>query len=125
MNEIADYYAALGIIHSKYKPVSERFKDYIILPKSNGYQSLHTTVLGPEGSVEIQIRTQEMQHFGEFGFAAHWHYKGGVKRKHVGELNWLQTIIQNQDENLEPVDFLQTLKLDLYVDEVFVFTPKV
>ena len=125
VDDISQCYASLGIIHAKYKPISERFKDYIALPKPNGYQSLHTSVVGPKGKlIEIQIRTQEMAHTAAFGLAAHWHYKEGSKRQKVeGELKWLKNIIDHQKESLAPLDFLQTLKLDLYIDEVFVFTP--
>ena len=86
VESVTDCYAALGLIHSKFKPVSERFKDYIALPKPNGYQSLHTTVIGPDGKmVEIQLRTPEMQHTSEFGLAAHWHYKQTEKPSNLKE----------------------------------------
>ncbi len=126
VEDVAQCYGSLGAIHTHFKPVPNRFKDYIALPKSNGYQSLHTTVITDEGKpLEIQIRTSTMHHTSEFGFAAHWHYKKGGKSKSIkGELGWLQEIIDHNEEGLAPVDFLQTLKMDLYADEVFVFTPK-
>lgn len=126
VDDLLDCYRVVGVIHNKFKPVSERFKDYIALPKPNGYQSLHTTVLGSEGRlVEIQVRTFDMEHTAEFGFAAHWHYKSKKSmKKFEGELTWLTQMIEDQKETLTPVDFLQTLKVDLYMDEVFVFTPK-
>ena len=126
LNENSECYTALGLIHSKYKPVSERFKDYIALPKHNGYQSLHTTVIGPNGRpMEIQIRTFEMNHIAEFGFASHWEYKS---KKAVlnfeGHLQWLTKMVEDQKENLTAKDYLDTLKVDLDMEEVFVFTPK-
>ncbi|MBH37734.1 (p)ppGpp synthetase [bacterium] len=126
VDKLEDCYAALGIIHSFFKPISERFKDYIAISKPNGYQSLHTTVLTNDGkSVEIQIRTKEMNQIAEFGFAAHWQYKQTDKKKQLEtKLNWLNTILDHQDEKLAPNDYLQTLKMDLFVNEVFVFTPK-
>tara|TARA_B100000427_G_scaffold328355_1_gene341261 strand:+ start:4824 stop:6998 length:2175 start_codon:yes stop_codon:yes gene_type:complete len=126
VKKVEDCYAALGIIHSHFKPISERFKDYIAISKPNGYQSLHTTVLTDDGkSVEIQIRTKEMHQIAEFGFAAHWQYKQTDKKKQLeSKLNWLKTILDHQDENLAPNDYLQTLKMDLFVNEVFAFTPK-
>ena len=126
VNKLEDCYAALGIIHATFKPISERFKDYIAISKPNGYQSLHTTVLTQDGkSVEVQIRTKEMNQIAEFGFAAHWQYKQSDKKKQLeAKLNWLNTILEHQDEKLAPNDYLQTLKMDLFVNEVFVFTPK-
>ena len=126
VQKIEDCYAALGIIHSQFKPISERFKDYIAISKPNGYQSLHTTVLTNDGkSVEIQIRTKEMDQIAEFGFAAHWQYKQNDQKKNLeSKLKWLNSILDHQDENLAPNDYLQTLKMDLFVNEVFVFTPK-
>ncbi len=126
VDDVAGCYGVLGAIHSHFRPIPDRFKDYIALPKSNGYQSLHTAIITESGKfVEIQIRTTLMHHTSEFGFAAHWQYKKGTKSKKVqGELKWLQSIIEHNDEKLAPNDFLQTLKFDLYADEVFVFTPK-
>lgn len=126
VEDVADCYGVLGAIHSHFRPIPDRFKDYIALPKSNGYQSLHTAIITDSGKfVEIQIRTRLMHHTSEYGFAAHWQYKKGAKSKKIqGELKWLQSIIDHNDEKLAPNDFLQTLKFDLYADEVFVFTPK-
>lgn len=126
VDDLKECYTILGLVHSKYKPVSERFKDYIALPKQNGYQSLHTTVLGPNGRpIEIQIRTAEMNHIAEFGFASHWQYQS--KKAVVqfeGHLQWLTKMVEAQKEKLTPKDYLDTLKVDLDMDEVFVFTPK-
>jgi GTP diphosphokinase / guanosine-3',5'-bis(diphosphate) 3'-diphosphatase len=124
-NTIKDCYEILGNIHSKYKPISGRIKDYIAVPKSNGYQSLHTTVIGPEGKpVEIQIRTNEMHQVAELGIAAHWQYKEGSKpSKSDLDFAWLRQIIELQTEYQTPKDFLKDLKTDLFTDEVFVFTP--
>ncbi|RAP27166.1 (p)ppGpp synthetase [Candidatus Marinamargulisbacteria bacterium SCGC AG-333-B06] len=126
VQKVEDCYGALGIIHSHFKPISERFKDYIAISKPNGYQSLHTTVLTDDGkSIEIQIRTKEMHQIAEFGFAAHWQYKQNDRKKQLeAKLNWLNTILDHQDEKLAPNDYLQTLKMDLFVNEVYVFTPK-
>ncbi len=126
VDDSSDCYAALGLIHSKYKPVSERFKDYIALPKHNGYQSLHTTVIGPNGRpMEVQIRTLEMNHIAEFGFASHWEYKSKkAVIKFEGHLQWLTKMVEDQKENLTAKDYLDTLKVDLDMEEVFVFTPK-
>ncbi len=126
VDDLKECYTILGLVHSKYKPVSERFKDYIALPKQNGYQSLHTTVLGPNGRpIEIQIRTAEMNHIAEYGFASHWQYQS--KKAVVqfeGHLQWLNKMVEDQKEKLTPKDYLDTLKVDLDMDEVFVFTPK-
>tara|TARA_B100001175_G_scaffold314510_1_gene324017 strand:+ start:7750 stop:9924 length:2175 start_codon:yes stop_codon:yes gene_type:complete len=126
VEKVEHCYGALGIIHSYFKPISERFKDYIAISKPNGYQSLHTTVLTDDGkSVEIQIRTKEMHQIAEFGFAAHWQYKQTDRKKQLEtKLKWLNNILEHQDENLAPNDYLQTLKMDLFVNEVFAFTPK-
>ena len=126
VEKVEHCYGALGIIHSHFKPISERFKDYIAISKPNGYQSLHTTVLTDDGkSVEIQIRTKEMHQIAEFGFAAHWQYKQSDRKKQLEtKLKWLNNILEHQDENLAPNDYLQTLKMDLFVNEVFAFTPK-
>ncbi|MSR88496.1 MAG: bifunctional (p)ppGpp synthetase/guanosine-3',5'-bis(diphosphate) 3'-pyrophosphohydrolase [Candidatus Margulisbacteria bacterium] len=126
VNTVGDCYQVLGIIHSAYKPISGRIKDYIAVPKSNMYQSLHTTVIGPEGNpVEAQIRTMEMHQVAENGIAAHWQYKGGAPQrgKQQGDFSWLREIIDLQQDVKAPRDFLQELKLDLFIDEVFVFTP--
>jgi guanosine-3',5'-bis(diphosphate) 3'-pyrophosphohydrolase len=120
---VKDCYAALGSIHATWKPVQGRFKDYIAMPKFNLYQSLHTTVVGPQGKpLEVQIRTEEMHRRSEYGVAAHWNYKDGHKSS--GDLAWLNRIIDWQSETSDPGEFMSKLKVDLEQDEVFVFTPK-
>jgi GTP diphosphokinase / guanosine-3',5'-bis(diphosphate) 3'-diphosphatase len=123
---VRDCYAVLGQIHSVWRPVPGRFKDYIAMPKLNRYQSLHTTVVGPEGrQLEIQIRTAEMHRTAEFGVAAHWKYKDPSRDGgDAAELPWLSQLLEWQDEVSEPGDYLESLRIDLYQDEVFVFTPK-
>ena len=117
-----DCWAALGAIHALWSPVQGRFKDYINSPKFNLYQSLHTTVIGPRGkSVEVQIRTQEMHRRAEFGVAAHWSYKEGATAKEVA---WMQRLADVEEEENDPIAFLEALKLDLGQDEVYIFTPK-
>ena len=118
----AECWAALGAVHSLWKPIEGRFKDYINNPKFNLYQSLHTTVVGPRGkSVEVQLRTQEMHRRAEFGIAAHWGYK---ERASAKEIAWMQRIVDGEEDNDDPISFLEQLKLDLGQDEVYVFTPK-
>jgi GTP diphosphokinase / guanosine-3',5'-bis(diphosphate) 3'-diphosphatase len=119
-------YAALGMVHATWPPVPGRFKDYVALPKANGYRSLHTTVIGPYGErMEVQIRTEEMHRNAEYGIAAHWRYKG-----HEGEpgddakFAWLRQLLDRQGELSDPHEFLDAVKVDLFPDEVFVFTPK-
>ena len=122
-----DCWAALGSIHAIWSPVQGRFKDYINSPKFNLYQSLHTTVIGLEGKpIEVQIRTQEMHRRAEYGIAAHWGYKeqGKGAAATTAEMAWLQRIVDWQQETIDPFEFLETLKLDLEQDEVYVFTPK-
>jgi GTP diphosphokinase / guanosine-3',5'-bis(diphosphate) 3'-diphosphatase len=120
---VKDCYAALGTIHASWKPVQGRFKDYIAMPKFNLYQSLHTTVVGPEGKpLEVQIRTREMHMRAEFGVAAHWGYKEGTQPS--SDAAWLHRIVDWQRDTDDPEEFLQTLKVDLEQDEVYVFTPK-
>ena len=115
-------WAVLGAIHALWSPVQGRFKDYINSPKFNLYQSLHTTVIGPRGkSVEVQVRTQEMHRRAEFGIAAHWVYKEGASTK---EIAWMQRLADVEEEERDPIAFLEALKLDLGHDEVYVFTPK-
>jgi GTP pyrophosphokinase len=127
VDKIEECYYALGIVHSLYHPVYDRFKDYIAMPKINGYQSLHTTVIGPEGKmVEIQIRTKDMHEMAENGIAAHWKYKEGIQgitqfEKHM---NWVKELLERQMQDDDPGDFMENLKIDLFQDEVFVFSPK-
>jgi len=117
-----DCWAALGSIHAIWSPVHGRFKDYINTPKFNLYQSLHTTVVGPQGkALEVQIRTRDMHHRAEFGIAAHWGYKENAS---TAEIAWLQRIVDWQQDTPDPAEFLESLKLDLEQDEVYVFTPK-
>jgi GTP pyrophosphokinase len=124
---VKECYGALGIIHSIWKPIPGRFKDFIANPKFNMYQSLHTTIIGPKGiPVEIQIRTWQMHRTAEYGIAAHWRYKEGKKgdEKFDEKLAWLRQILEWQQELSDPKEFMESLKLDLFEDEVFVFTPK-
>jgi GTP pyrophosphokinase len=123
VDSVKDCYGALGSIHALWRPVQGRFKDYIAMPKFNLYQSLHTTVVGPQGrAVEFQIRTLEMHRRAEFGVAAHWGYKEHANP--TEDLVWLQRIVDWQQETTDPTEFMQSLKIDLEQDEVFVFTPK-
>ncbi len=123
VDSVKDCYAALGSIHALWKPVQGRFKDYIAMPKFNLYQGLHTTVVGPEGNpVEVQIRTKEMHRRAEYGIAAHWGYK--EQHSPAEDLVWLQSMVDWQEETEDPAEFMETLKIDLEQDEVFVFTPK-
>ncbi|HET6638776.1 MAG TPA: bifunctional (p)ppGpp synthetase/guanosine-3',5'-bis(diphosphate) 3'-pyrophosphohydrolase [Gemmatimonadota bacterium] len=123
---VRDCYHGLGIIHTMWTPVHERFKDYIATPKSNMYQSLHTTVYGPGGTLyEIQIRTWDMHRTAEVGIAAHWKYKEGSAGTEIDEqLAWFRQILEWQQDMTDPEEFLEYLKIDLYKDEIFVFTPK-
>ncbi len=134
VDSVKDTYGAVGVIHSIWKPLPGRFKDFIAMPKFNMYQSLHTTVIGPEGRpLEIQIRTREMHDLAEFGIAAHWMYKEGSARAgdadrglrdRDGKLKWLRSLLDWQQDLSDPGEFMETLKVDLFEDEVFVFTPK-
>jgi GTP pyrophosphokinase len=122
VGSVKDCYAALGTIHATWKPVQGRFKDYIAMPKFNLYQSLHTTVVGPQGKpIEVQIRTRDMHQRAEYGIAAHWNYKEAAPAADVG---WLHRIVDWQQETDDPQEFMESLKVDLEQDEVFVFTPK-
>jgi GTP pyrophosphokinase len=135
VGSVKDCYGAVGVIHSLWKPLPGRFKDFIAMPKANMYQSLHTTVIGPEGRpLEIQIRTREMHDLAEFGIAAHWMYKDGERpvARRAGatsadgddKLKWLRSLLDWQQDEADPREFMETLKVDLFEDEVFVFTPK-
>ena len=128
VDTVRDCYAALGIIHEKYKPIPGRFKDYIAMPKSNMYQSLHTTLIGPEGKpFEIQIRTFEMHKTAEYGIAAHWKYKEGVggKKSEEEKLTWLRQILEWQTDTTDNKEFVSAIKTDLNIfsDQVYCFTP--
>lgn len=124
VNDVRDCYAVLGAIHARWSPVPGRFKDYIAMPKFNLYQSLHTTVIGPNGkAIEIQIRTYDMHSRAEFGIAAHWKYKQGGDQKSP-EMLWLRQLHEWQKETEDPAEFLEALRFDLGSPEVFVFTPK-
>ncbi len=126
VDSVRDCYGVLGIVHSLWKPVPGRFKDYVAMPKSNGYQSLHTTVITHTGEpIEIQIRTHEMHRVAEFGVAAHWAYKeGGKDASFDQKLSWLRSLLEWQNEVGDAESFLDTVKVDLFQDEVYVFTPK-
>ncbi len=125
---VRDCYEALGVVHSSWTPVPGRFKDFIALPKPNLYQSLHTTVIGPRAErIEIQIRTQEMHRIAEQGIAAHWKYKEGDARDGRADgkkFAWLRQLMEWQRDLNDPTEFIETVKIDLFDDEVFVFTPK-
>jgi GTP diphosphokinase / guanosine-3',5'-bis(diphosphate) 3'-diphosphatase len=132
VDSVKDCYGAVGVIHALWKPLPGRFKDWVAMPKFNMYQSLHTTVIGPEGlPLEIQIRTQDMHQMAEYGVAAHWIYKEGAPPKNGGgklqgedKLTWLRSMLDWQQETSDPKEFMETLKVDLFDEEVFVFTPK-
>jgi guanosine-3',5'-bis(diphosphate) 3'-pyrophosphohydrolase len=127
VSSIAECYAALGLIHQRWSPVPGRIKDYIAIPKNNAYQSLHTTVVGPEGHpFEIQIRTWDMHKIAEYGIAAHWSYKEGSGSKAAADdsrITWLRSLLEGA-EGASPREFLDSLKVDLYPDEVYSFTPR-
>jgi guanosine-3',5'-bis(diphosphate) 3'-pyrophosphohydrolase len=126
-SSLKDCYGTLGVIHTLWKPISHRFKDFIAVPKGNGYQSLHTTVIGPKGDpVEIQIRTREMHRVAEEGIAAHWKYKEGKSNVDPSDQSfvWLRQLMEWQRELKDSKEFLDTLRVDLFPDEVYVFTPR-
>jgi GTP diphosphokinase / guanosine-3',5'-bis(diphosphate) 3'-diphosphatase len=129
VESVADCYAVLGAMHSRWTPIPGRFKDYIALPKPNMYQSLHTTLIGPgRQRIEVQIRTHEMHRVAEHGVAAHWRFKerisGGVDPKDAEKFTWLRELADFQRNVKDPVEFLESVKIDLFPDEVYVFTPK-
>ena len=131
VNTVKDCYEVLGIVHTIYKPIPGRFKDYIAMPKPNMYQSLHTTVIGPQGKTfEIQIRTFEMHRTAEYGIAAHWKYKEGDNNSETNEKNfesklvWLRDMLEFQKETADAEEFIEGFKIDLFTDEIFLFTPK-
>ena len=126
VDTVKECYAVLGVVHAVWKPIPGRFRDYIAMPKSNGYQSLHTTVVGLVGRpVEIQIRTAEMHRVAEYGIAAHWRYKEGPTDKALDQkMSWFREMLEWQDELKDARDYMESLKVGLFVDEVFLFTPK-
>ncbi|MBQ8001883.1 MAG: bifunctional (p)ppGpp synthetase/guanosine-3',5'-bis(diphosphate) 3'-pyrophosphohydrolase [Clostridia bacterium] len=127
VDDVTECYSALGMVHELYKPIPGRFKDYIAMPKPNMYQSLHTTLIGPTGQpFEVQIRTWEMHKVAEQGVAAHWKYKEGITGETAQDekLAWVRQLLEVQSEATDSEDFMKSLKIDLFADEVFVFTPK-
>ncbi|MBP2478171.1 GTP pyrophosphokinase [Crossiella equi] len=128
VDEVRDCYAAMGVVHAQWQPMPGRFKDYVAQPRFGVYQSLHTTVIGPDGKpLEVQIRTYEMHRTAEYGIAAHWRYKetrGSHKGVEVDEMAWMRQLLDWQREAADPGEFLESLRYDLAVKEIFVFTPK-
>lgn len=127
VNDVKDCYGVLGVVHTLWKPIPGRFKDYIAMPKPNKYQSLHTTVIDNNGETfEVQIRTYEMHKTAEYGIAAHWKYKSGATKTTTFDenLTWLRQLLEWQKDLKDPNDFMETLKIDFFADEVFVFTPR-
>ncbi|NCF36257.1 MAG: RelA/SpoT family protein [Gammaproteobacteria bacterium] len=125
---VDDCYRVLGVMHNLYKPLPGRFKDYLAIPKTNGYQSLHSSLFGPHGvAIEVQIRTEEMDHFAESGIAAHWIYKegeAGTTSAQGRALEWLKNLLEMQQKSGSSQEFLESVKVDLFPDEIYVFTPK-
>ena len=126
VDSVKDCYGVLGTVHTMWTPIPGRFKDYIAMPKPNGYQSLHTTLIGRNGSpFEIQIRTYEMHQVAEYGIAAHWKYKEGIQAEdEETKLAWIRQTLEAQQDNADPTAFVESLKMDLFSNQVFVFTPK-
>jgi GTP diphosphokinase / guanosine-3',5'-bis(diphosphate) 3'-diphosphatase len=127
LDTVPQCYEALGVIHSLWRPIARKFKDYIGMPKPNMYQSLHTTVIGPYGErIEIQIRTHEMDQVAKSGIAAHWSYKEGVSGDENlnRTISWVQNLVENQENFQDPAEFLENVRIDLFPDEVYVFTPQ-
>jgi GTP pyrophosphokinase len=125
---VDDCYRVLGVMHNLYKPLPGKFKDYLAIPKTNGYQSLHSSLFGPHGvAIEVQIRTVEMDHFAESGIAAHWIYKEGesdATNTQGRALEWLKSLLEMQQKSGSSQEFLESVKVDLFPDEVYIFTPK-
>ncbi|MDT8364104.1 MAG: bifunctional (p)ppGpp synthetase/guanosine-3',5'-bis(diphosphate) 3'-pyrophosphohydrolase [Nitrosomonas sp.] len=128
VKRVSDCYIALGVLHGLYKPIPGKFKDYIAIPKANGYQSLHSTLLGPYGlPIEIQIRTHEMHHIAETGVASHWRYKANesnVNDLHLKADQWMKSLLETLSESSDSLEFLEHLKVDLFPSEIYVFTPQ-
>jgi len=127
-DSVDDCYRVLGVMHSLYKPLPGKFKDYLAIPKTNGYQSLHSSLFGPHGvAIEVQIRTEDMDHFAESGIAAHWLYKEGENSTTTAQsraLEWLKNLLEMQQKSGSSQEFLESVKVDLFPDEIYVFTPK-
>jgi GTP pyrophosphokinase len=128
VDNVGQCYQALGYVHAMWRPISERFKDYIAVPKSNGYQSLHTTVIGPGGDlIEVQIRTKDMHRVAESGIAAHWRYKEGrlaLTRDDIEKISQLRQLYELAQDVKDPAEFMQSIRSDLFSDEIYVFTPR-
>lgn len=126
VKKVEDCYLALGAVHSEFRPITRRFKDYIAVPKANGYQSLHTTVIGPHGvPMEVQIRTEEMEDLAENGVASHWLYKSAEKEtERIHKRDWLKGLLEIQKNTGNSIEFIENVKIDLFADAVYVFTPK-
>jgi guanosine-3',5'-bis(diphosphate) 3'-pyrophosphohydrolase len=127
-DSVDDCYRVLGVMHGLYKPLPGKFKDYLAIPKTNGYQSLHSSLFGPHGvAIEVQIRTEDMDHFAESGIAAHWLYKEGENSTSTAQaraLDWLKNLLEMQQKSGSSQEFLESVKVDLFPDEIYVFTPK-